>query len=209
MVNQVGSITQQQSPFNNFTQYRKDKNFFVPQKYLAKVEEEKSHKVVITLGASALVLGFGILLLMRGPKGTNKFLSKIKDLLEKKIAQTKSSKTGTAVNQFYLSSLNKVNSFIEKCESINNFTSIKDAVCKKIMFKKNWSKNMYQKITNLFERTSRETVVTSWANTKHRLDKTFKSLDKLDDKILLENGAKDITINGVKKKGSEWVKIIK
>ena len=90
MVNQVGSITQQQSPFNNFTQYRKDKNFFVPQKYLAKVEEEKSHKVVITLGASALVLGFGILLLMRGPKGTNKFLSKIKDRLEKKIAQTQS-----------------------------------------------------------------------------------------------------------------------
>lgn len=210
MVNQVGNISNTtNSPFNNFTQYRKDKNFFVSQKYLAKVEEEKSHKVVITLGASALVLGFGILLLMRGPKGTNKFLSKIKDLLEKKIAQTKSSKTGTAVNQFYLSSLNKVNSFIEKCESINNFTSIKDAVCKKIMFKKNWSKKLYTKITNLFERTSRETVVTSWANTKHRLDKTFKSLDKLDDKILLENGAKDITINGVTKKGSEWVKILK
>ncbi len=210
MVNQVGNISNtNNSPFNNFTQYRKDKNFFISEKNLIKAEEEKSHKVIITLGASALILGFGILLLMRGPKGTNKFLSRIKNFLEKKVAQTKSSKTGTALDRFYLSSLNKVNSFIEKCESINNFTSIKDAVCKKIMYKKNWSKKLYKKITNLFERTSRETVVASWTNTKHRLSKTFKNLEKLDDKILQENGAKDITINGVTKKGSEWVEILR
>lgn len=209
MVNQVGNIIQNQSPFNNFTQYRKDKNFFVTEKYLAKVEEEKSHKVIMTLGASALVLGFGILILMRGTKGSNKFLSKIKDYLEKKVAQTKNSKTGDALNNFYLSSLNKVNSFIEKCESINNFTSIKDALCKKIMLKKDWSRKIYEKITRLFEKTSRETVVTSWVNTKHRLDKTFKNFEKLDDTILRENGAKDITINGVTKKGREWLEIVK
>lgn len=208
MINQVGNISQTQSPFDNFTQYRKDKNFFVTEKYLPQ-EEEKSHKVIMTLGASALVLGFGILILMRGTKGSNKFLSKIKDFLEKKVAQTKSSKTGNAVNQFYLSSLNKVNSFIEKCESINNFTSIKDAVCKKIMGKNKWSKKVYEKITRLFERTSRETVVTSWYNTTHRLDNTFKNMDKLDEKILKENGAKDITINGVTKKGREWVELLK
>lgn len=208
MINQVGNISQTQSPFDNFTQYRKDKNFFVTEKYLPQ-EEEKSHKVIMTLGASALVLGFGILILMRGTKGSNKFLSKIKDFLEKKVAQTKSLKTGNAVNQFYLSSLNKVNSFIEKCESINNFTSIKDAVCKKIMGKKKWSRHIYEKITRLFEKTSRETVITSWVNTKHRLNKTFKNFEKFDDKILRENGANDITINGVTKKGREWLEIIK
>ena len=210
MINQVGnnSYTYKESPFNNFTQYRKDKNFFVSKKYLPK-EEEKSHKLIITLATSALVLGFGILALMRGPKGTNKFLTKIKNVLEKKLAQTKATKTGSNVNQFYLSSLNKVNSFIEKCESINNFTSIKDAVCKKVMEKTSWSKKIYEKITRLFERTSRETVVASWHNTKHKMHKTFKKLEKIDEKILREKGAQDITINGVTRKGREWVEILK
>lgn len=208
MINQAGSVSYKESPYNNFTQYSKDRNFFVTKKYLP-AKEEKSHKLIITLATSALVLGFGILALMRGPKGTNKFLTKIKHALEKKIAQTKASKTGDTVNQFYLGSLNKVNSFIEKCESINNFTSIKDALCKKVMEKRNWSKKLYNKITRLFEKTSRETVVTSWHNTKHKMNSTFEKLDKLDEKILKEKGAQDITINGVTRKGREWVEILK
>lgn len=213
MVYQAGNISYKESPFYNFTQYRKDNNYFVEKKYTAPqtktAEEEKSHKVIITLATSALVLGFGILALMRGPKGSNKILSKIKTFLEKKIAQTKTSKTGESVNQFYLSSLNKVNSFIEKSESINNFTSIKDALCRKAMEKHPWSKKIYKKITKMFEKTSRKTVVTAWHNTKERMHKTFDKLSKLDEKILREKGAENITISGVTRRGSEWLEIIK
>ena len=51
MINQAGSVLYKESPYNNFTQYRKDSNFFVTKKYLP-AKEEKSHKLIITLATS-------------------------------------------------------------------------------------------------------------------------------------------------------------
>lgn len=209
MINQVGNISYKESPFYNFSQSGREKNFYVEKKYIPKEDKNSNHKVIVTLATSALALGFGILAIMGAPKGTRKLLNKIKNILEKKIAQTKATKTGENVNQFYLSSLNKVNSFIEKSESINNFTSIKDALCKKLMGKRNWSRKIYEKITKLFEKTSRETVVASWQNTKHKMHKIFTSMEKIDKEILATKGDKAITINGITKKGKEWLEIIK
>lgn len=209
MIDQVGNISYKESPFYNFSQSGRAKNFYVEKKYIPKEDKSSNHKVIVTLATSALALGFGILAIMGAPKGTNKLLNKIKNILEKKIAQTKASKAGENVNQFYLSSLNKVNSIIEKSESINNFTSIKDALCKKLMEKRNWSRKIYEKITKLFEKTSRETVVASWQNTKHKIHKTFTSMEKIDKEILATKGEKNITINGITKKGKEWLEIIK
>lgn len=209
MIDQVGNISYKESPFYNFSQSGRAKNYYVEKKYLPPEDKNNNHKVIVTLATSALALGFGIFAIMGAPKGTNKLLNKIKNILEKKIAKTKTSKAGENVNQFYLSSLNKVNSFIEKSESINNFTSIKDALCKKLMEKRNWSKKIYEKITKLFEKTSRETVVASWQNTKHKISKTFTSMEKIDKEILAAKGDKDITINGITQKGKEWLEIIK
>lgn len=209
MIDQVGNISYKESPFYNFSQSGRAKNFYVEKKYIPKEDKSSNHKVIVTLATSALALGFGILAIMGAPKGTNKLLNKIKNILEKKIAQTKASKAGENVNQFYLSSLNKVNSIIEKSESINNFTSIKDALCKKLMEKRKWSRKIYEKITKLFEKTSRETVVASWQNTKHKMHKTFTSMEKIDKEILATKGEKAITINGITKKGKEWLEIIK
>lgn len=209
MIDQAGNISYKVSPFYNFSQSGREKNYYVEKKYVPREDKKSSNKVIVTLATSALALGFGILAIMGAPKGTNKLLNKIKNILEKKIAKTKTSKAGENVNQFYLSSLNKVNSFIEKSESINNFTSIKDALCKKLMEKRNWSKKIYEKITKLFEKTSRETVVASWQNTKHKISKTFTSMEKIDKEILAAKGDKDITINGITQKGKEWLEIIK
>lgn len=209
MIDQVGNISYKESPFYNFSQSGRVKNFYVEKKYIPKEDKSNNHKVIVTLATSALALGFGILAIMGAPKGTSKLLNKIKNILEKKIAQTKASKAGENVNQFYLSSLNKVNSIIEKSESINNFTSIKDALCKKLMEKRQWSRKIYEKITKLFEKTSRETVVASWQNTKHKMHKTFTSMEKIDKEILATKGEKAITINGITKKGKEWLEIIK
>lgn len=209
MVNQVANTSYNNSSYSSFAQYRKDKNFFVTQKYEAPKEEKNHHKVAITVGSTALVIGFAVLALMRGPKGASKTLNKIKNVLEKKVAKTTSLKPDSKVNKFYLGALNKINSFIGKSESINNFTSIKDALFKKFMGQWNWTRKLHDKITKVFEKISRETVITSWQNTKHKMSITLKNLNKADSKILAEKGDKLITINGVTRKGSDWVKILK
>ena len=205
MINNVSNVSYN-SAFSDFALNSKDKNFFVTKKYEpAKKEDDRTHKLALTIGIGALVLGFAILSLMRGPKGQNKILSKIKDFLEKRIVK---SKTGDTISQFYLCALNKVNSFIEKSESINNFTSLKDAGFKKVMGLRKWTEKIHNKITKMFEKASRETVLTSWQNTKHRMNKAFTKLNDFDHKILTQYGDKAVTINGVTKTGKEWVEIL-
>lgn len=204
MINQVATNTSYNT-LNHFALNKQDKNFFVTQKY-EPPKQDKSHKKIITLAASALTAGFLVLGLMKGPKGFSKSLEKLKTFLEKKVT---SSKAMGPVKQFYLTALDRTNSFITKCDSINNFTSIKDALCKKLMEKRKWSKKLYDKVTKVYERTSRETVLTSWHNTKHNLNTTFKKFDALDEKFLAQNSGKPFTIDGVTKTGREWVETLR
>lgn len=208
MINSVPNFSYKDSPFNDFAlNSSKDRNFFVTKKYEPpKKTDDSSHKLVMTITAASLVVVLGTMALLRGPKGQKKVLNKVKDILEKRLIK---SKTGDAVSHFYLCALNKVNSFIEKLESINNFTSLKDVVCKKVMGQRKWTEKLHNKISKVFEKTSRETVLTSWHNTKHKMNKTFTKLEKFDDKILSQYGNKPVTINGITKTGEEWVKILK
>lgn len=204
MISQAVQNIPNTSAFNDFAQYRRDRNFFVTQKY-EPPKKEKSHKYISVIAISALAAGFAVFAFMNGPKGISKSLDKIKNHLEKKIANNPAS----PLSKVYLSALQKVNSFIAKSEAINNFTSIKDIMFKKLMGKRKWSAKLHDQITNLFERVGRETVLTSWHNTKHSLNKTFKNLDKTDNKLLQQNSGKLITINGETKTLTEWVKILK
>lgn len=203
MINQVSSTSY--NTFNNFALTKQDKNFFVTKKY-EPAKQDKSHKKIIALAASALTAGFLVLGLMKGPKGFSKSLEKLKMFLENKISN---SKAMSPVKQFYLTALDRTNSFIAKCDSINNFTSIKDALCKKLMEKQTWSKKLYDKVTKVYEKTSRETVLTSWHNTKHNLNRTFKNFDTSDEKFLAYNSEKRFTIDGVTKTGREWVETLR
>lgn len=207
MINQAVSI-QTSSPYNDFNGYKKNPQFLlntIPQKE----EEHHGGKIAASLGITALIVGFGILGLMRGsPKNLTKYLEKLKINIEAKLEKTKNNKSLKLVNQGYTYALNKINSLILKSECINNFTSLKDALAKYCMDKTKFTQKIHEKITKLFQKGSRSTVHNSWANTTQKFKQTFSRLEHTDNFVLGGQGNKIIEINGVKKTGSEWMEYL-
>lgn len=207
MINQAVSI-QTSSPYNDFNGYKKNPQFLlntIPQKE----EEHHGGKIAASLGITALIVGFGILGLMRGsPKNLTKYLEKLKINIEAKLEKTKNNKSLKLVNQGYTYALNKINSLILKSECINNFTSLKDALAKYCMDKTKFTQKIHEKITKLFQKGSRATVHNSWANTTQKFKQTFSRLEHTDNFVLGDQGNKIIEINGVKKTGREWMEYL-
>jgi len=159
------------------------------------------------IGSSALIAGAGLLVLSRGlPKNTTKYLENIKDFLEKKIEKA-SFRDSDRLSEFYVYSLRKVNSFIKKSQSINNLTSIKDILFKKIMDGTSFTSKIHRNISMFFERVSRRTVKASYKTTGSKFKKMFTAFEKLDARILKTNPDEIITINGVAKTKKEWLDI--
>ncbi len=207
MVSQVPNTGyNRQFVFNNGLN-KTNQNFFLNPHTIKEIkgaEEEKSHKLGMTIGASALIAGGLLLLLMRGgPKGSNKYLNALKGYLERQVQKTNNSGLG----KFYAYSLRKLNSFMQKCESINNFTALKDIAFKRLMYKTKFTRKIHDVVTNFFDRASHSTVKHSWNKTKNKFTNLFKSMDELNEKVLIGGPSSEkITINGVTKTRNEWYK---
>ena len=162
---------------------------------------KKSHKkrnLAFAVGTSALAVGGGVLILMRGlPKNTEKYLEKLKKYLEKKLEKA-SLKGSDRWSEFFESSIRFVNSAIEKAQSINNFTSLKDIGFKWLMDKTPLTAKIHQGITNFFERLARRTVISSYKSTNKKFAKMYEVFDKLDEQILKTNPDELVMYNGRK-----------
>lgn len=151
--------------------------------------KKKSHKFGMTLALTALAAGFGTLALMKGslPKQFSKYLEKWKFKLEEKTAK------GGKFQNFYRYSLNKVEAFLEKSQSINNITSLKDVLFQKFMFGKDgqrtFTRRIHEGITRFFDRISRKTVNLSYSSTNRRFAKLNEYMAEINEKLLRNNPA--------------------
>ncbi len=206
---------------NPFTRFKPidGQSFYVTQKYLPKQEEKSDEfvaseqnansepsaqpakkrntkKYTYAVGTSALVVGVGVLALMRGlPKGTSKFLEKIKTFLEEKIK--KSSENGTdKFREFYVYSLRKIETFMDKTQSINNITSIKDALFKNFMEKTSPTKKVHAGISSFFEKISARTIKQAYSSTNKKFAKMNSEFVKLDEKLLASDGDRIVNYQG-------------
>ena len=178
---------------------------FAPQK----AHPHRKRNLAISIGSSALVTGAGVLLIMRGlPKSTGKNLEKLKAFFEKKLEKSKISGIDS-FNSFYIYSIRKINSFIDKTQSINNVTSLKDILFKKLMDRSRFTSRIHQSISDFFEKISRRTIIKSYGKTSTKFDKMYKSFDKLDKYILSSNPSEVITYNGEKYPKNELIEISK
>lgn len=207
MINQTVSVNN--SPYKDFNGYNKNPQFIMHTPPAKPEEEKNSYAVAYSIGISALIIGFGILGLMKGtPKNFIKHLEKLKGWLENKIEKSKHAKSLEWVTKGYTYALNKVNYLIVKSEAVNNFTSVKDSLLKFFMDKTKPTKALHRWITKQFTKASRATVKNSWTNTNHKFEKNFENLKDIDKKILAEKAGEIIEINGVKKTGQEWIDLI-
>ena len=174
MINQVVPNTVQRT-FSDFTQ---PQNGWYSR--TDKIDDKKRGKTIVLAG---LFVGFGILALMKGaiPKKAAKYLEKLKINLERKIEK------GGKYTNFYKSSVKGINSFLEKSQSINNITSLKDILFQKLMFQAGFTKSIHKGITNFFNRISRKTVNSSYARTGKKMAELNEYISSLNDKILEKN----------------------
>ena len=165
---------------------------------------KKSHKkrnLAYAVGSSTLIVTGGVLLLTKGlPKNTHKYLESLKKYMENKLEKA-NIKGSDRWGEFWERSIRRVDSFIEKSQSINNFTTLKDIGFKRLMDISKPTANLHKKITTFFERIARRTVVKSYKTTTKNFNKMYGTFDKLDE-IILKSNPDEI----IKYKGKEYTK---
>ena len=162
--------------------------------------------------ASATILAAGVIffLLRGGPNGITKGFLAIKNYLERKVQKSKLSGMGASAYEYLLG---KIDYLLNKSQAVNNFTTIKDFTFKKIMYggKNNWkyTRKLHNRITSMFEKLGLKTVANSYVKTLSH----FENLKNLNISTLAElkkgkDLSKEITINGVKLRKSEWIALV-
>lgn len=169
-----------------------------------KLEEKKTKHLGKTIVFSALGAGVGILFLLKGlPKNAYKTIEKWSQKLEVKLNKQRKNGQVGKLEEFYTFTLNKLASFMGKAKSINNFVAVKDISFKKLMYKNKYTKNIHDKITEIYEKIGRRTVNKSYDKAKTKLNSTFQIFEDYDEKILMnsQNGTAEVEGKTV----NEWL----
>ena len=153
-----------------------------------KIEQTKQRKTGSAIAIASLAAVSTLFMLSRGfQKNANKFLNYLKKYFEKKSEHTLLKTSGKKKN-FYEFFVRRLNSFINKSESINNITSLKDILFMNLMYKSQTTKNIHQAISKYFEKISQKTVLDSYKNTRENFAQMNKIFDELDEYIIKKAG---------------------
>ena len=200
--------TEMPRSFNQFNTLRSSYYFTAP----LTTDEDKKHKSAklgVTIATSALVVGFGVLALMKGlPKGFTQKINNLRQILEEKVAKFSDDAKSSRMTKFYEFSLKKAEKASEYLNSVNNASAFKDILFAKLMRKTKPTQKIAEKITSMFERFSRKTVIGGYNNAYNRFNRMYEVFGAADNKIIAENADKVVTINGKTLTAKEWLKII-
>jgi len=191
------------------------KDFNAPGYYITtpelekEVRNKKRHRLGLTIATSALLLGFGVLGLMKGlPKGFTKKLDGLHKFLENKLAKISDEAKNSRMTQFYEYGLKKVENASEYMNSVNNATTFKDILFGKLLGKTKFTARAGKKISEFFEKFSRRTVINGYENAHNRFNRMFEVFGAADNQIIARNPDKVVTINGRTLTAKEWLKEI-
>ena len=222
-------ITLKISNTNNQLPTQNKNNELVDNKYwLMSVDKnnENNHKHKVKRGAiigasiatSILLTGGAIFFISRG--GSNKtiikWLEKKQQELITKIQLAKLDPTNTNVfslnKNIYLAKL--LEQFENKAQLINNYTSVKDTLFKKLMTSKifnykNIGTRIHNKITAIFENLGKKAVINSYQSSLGQLKEILLANDEIIKNILSKNPNELVEINGVAKTRKQWCDIIR
>ncbi len=229
MINSVGRFDlSKDNPFGNVTKrssdsdywlnndYTKDNSYGVTVGNLTIMTPEKARKthnirnIGLSVAAATILTATGLVFILKGgPKGLTKGFQKLRNYYERKLQKSKLA--GITSNSKYEYILGKLDSVMGKIEIGNNLTTIKDYAFKRFMYggKRNWkyTRKIHNAITAFFEKIGIKTVVKSYKSTSAR----FADLESLNESILKKLSSssdltRPVTINGVTKLKSEWIK---
>lgn len=211
MINQVSAYNSYSSTvpaaFSDFKLSSNAYYYKLPQNKEEK--KNKSTKLGLSIATSALVLGFGVMAMMKGmPKGVTKKVKNLQKVLEEKVAHLSDEAKSSKMARFYQYSLKKAEKASEYLNSLNNATTFKDILFAKLMRKTKFTTKAAQKITGVFTRFSRKTVLNGYENAHSKFNRMYEVFGAADNKIMAANPERVVTINGQTLTAKEWLKAI-
>lgn len=162
----------------------------------------------LSIASATIMTAAGVFFLLKGgPKGIAKGFRNLKTHIEHEILTSKLN-TNSAPNKIMLYILKATNTALAHAEAINNITTIKDVIFKKIMGFTKFTEKIHNKITQVFGAIGRKTVKNSYASTAGKF-KELKAMSKsISEKLLGKNPTEVIEIDGISMTKAEWIERI-
>lgn len=156
-----------------------------------------------TVFAAATIFTF----LSGGPKGLSKHFGKLRNYCERQLLNAKLENAGKmpVTSKIYVYIIKSLDSLSKKAEAINNFTTFKDLMFKKIMGVSKYLEKAHNKITRLFEKIGRKAVKGNYTDTAGNLLETSLLRTRVDKNLLKGNSYDLVEINGVRLSRAEWL----
>ena len=125
-----------------------------------------------SIAAATVLTAAGLFLFLKGgPKNLSKYFSKMKAALERKVQTSKLNNEGdlTFKSKAYIYLIKFLDTSLKKFEAVNNFTTFKDLLFKKIMFTTSTGEKIHDGITKGFEKIGRRAVTSSYRKTSSKI----------------------------------------
>ncbi len=209
----VSSVQQSYIVQNPFGVPKNDGRYYISAKTAKDIfvaaendKNKKGERLGFIIVASSLAAALGVFVAVKGlPKNTYRWIQKWGQHLEDKVNKRKLAGKSGPVTSFYNSLFKNINTLTDKSRGLNNFGTIKDLMFTKLMYKNKYTKKIHNKITSLFERLAKRTVNKAYKKSDKQFTELFRTYSDTNKLILSVNPSREVTINGVTKKVSEWV----
>lgn len=183
-------------------------------KILTPEEARKTNNTKIiglSVAGATIVTGLGVFTIMRGGgnKKLHQGLNALKSYFEKKLETIKiDNKQIDTIDKIYMWAIGVINKLMVKSEAVNNFTTFKDLLFKKMMHVTEPTGKLHDGITKQFIKIGRNAVENSYSGTENKIISALGESRKTTHRILLENPDQIIEINGKKASKNDWVKLL-
>lgn len=236
MINSIPTIETKHNAFGDITVKKAPSDFWLTENSKLKTKNKKdvNAKIVIMTpeearatknikliglsiaGAMVLTAAGLFFFLKGGPKGLSKNFAKLRNYLILKVQKAKLNKSGNdLVTKAYALLIRNLDSALQKFEAVNNFTTFKDILFKKIMYsnfglkkitsKSNFGAKIHSSVTRVFEKIGRQSVVNSYQKTNGRIKEQRLLCSQIEKNILGKSSYDLVEINGIRRTKSQWL----
>lgn len=165
----------------------------------------------LSVAGATILTGIGLFTLMRGG-GNRKLLRGLKALkayFEKKLETLKiDNKKMESIDKTYLWAIGVIDGLTRRSEAVNNFTTFKDLLFKKMMHWTEPTGKLHDMITKVFVRIGRKSVTNSYIGTENKIIASQVASKKLYRRLVYDNPNQIIEINGRKATKLQWLQEI-
>ncbi len=217
-VNTFGRVTNNKRPSDYWLVQSKNKkeyeykSFADEFKFMTPEEARKTNNlklIGLSIAGVTVLTAAGIFFVLKGgTKGLSKNFRKLQEYFQKKLQNVKLDESDgklSFTSRAYVYMIKALDTAAKRSEAVNNFTSFKDVLFKKLMGVNKFTRNIHDSVTRLFEKIGRQTVVNSYAKVAENVKETTSLAESAANIVMRGNAYEMVEINGIRQTKSQWL----